>query len=184
MFDSDNLAALAPPLTNGAIVATYADIITPAFATEFKGRLVVIDRGHGDPLNLASVADMETGALSIAEGVAKIRQWEAEGRPFPTGYVNRAEWPAFDHALGTTHAFHWVATLDGTLLPDGKRPDVVQFAGEAALGFHADASLVWNAGWHPIRPYVDWVRQQKLAALGTTLMAASTQVEAIARSLA
>jgi hypothetical protein len=162
MFDSDDTTIIAGPHCAGARVATYADLLTPQLASALLGRLAVIDRGHGDPLNMAHIADIEPGLLTVAEGAAKVRQWHAEGRPFPTAYCNRNDWPAVTAALtGVPHST-WIATLDGTLLPDGQRPDIVQAFGEAAVGFHADMSIVWNDGWHPVRPFVDWTRQREL----------------------
>lgn len=159
MYDSDDVTVLGSTLCINSRVATYADLITQAIIDTYRGRLVVIDRGHGDPFNVATVADIETGLLTIAQGVAKIQFWNASHRPFPTAYVNRANWAAFRAAIGTVPHWEWIATLDGTLLPEGKRPAVVQFAGEGALGFHADASVVWDDRWHPIRPAVSWTSQ-------------------------
>lgn len=150
MFDSDDPAALAHPLCAGARVATYADLLTPAIVEQFTGRLVVIDRGQGDPLNLAHVADIESALMSPATGAAKIRQWSGEGRPYITAYHDRAQWAVVDAVLGDLHPWNWVATLDGTANPAGKWPAVVQIADETKLGFHADLSIVWNELWCPL----------------------------------
>lgn len=153
LVDSDQPQILLEPMFTGCRVATYADIVTPALLAQLAGRLILIDRGLGDPHNVATVADIETGALSVESGAEKIRQWHAEGRPFPTAYHDRALQAAIDQALAGTPHNNWVATLDGTLLPDGVRRAVVQFAGEAQIGVHADLSIVWDDGWHPMPVY-------------------------------
>jgi hypothetical protein len=166
MFDSDDTTIIAGPHCAGARVATYADLMTPALAANLRGRLAVIDRGTGDPMKLAHIADIESGALTVAEGAARVRQWHAEGRTFPTVYCDRNDWPAVTAALtGVPHST-WIATLDGTLLPDGKRPDIVQAFGAAAIGFHADMSIVWNDAWLPVRPAVTWTQVSELYAAG------------------
>jgi hypothetical protein len=169
MLDTDNPALLSGPLFAGCRVATYADLVTPLILSNYLGRLIVIDRGRGDPHNAATVADIEPTLLTVAEGVAKIKQWVAEHRPFPTAYCDRNDWPAVDAALAGIPHHDWIATLDGTLLPDGRRPAVVQVWGETALGFHADLSIVWDDTWHPIRPAVSWASVAGLEATATTL---------------
>lgn len=150
LWDTDQPTKLTGGFANGCRVATYADLLTPTLAHLFAGRLVVIDRGLGDPMNLADVADIEPGALTVDEGAAKIRQWVHENRPFPTAYHNRDIWAAVDAALTGVAFWNWVATLDGTLLPDGRHPAAVQFAGAGAVGEHADLSIVWDDQWHPL----------------------------------
>lgn len=174
MLDTDNTALLASPAFTGCRVATYADLVTPQLLTAFLGRLVVIDRGRGDPHNVATVADIETDLLTVAQGVQKIKQWNTEHRPFPTAYCDRNTWPTVDQALAGVPHYDWIATLDGTLLPLGKRPAVVQFVGEAGLGFHADMSIVWDETWHPIRPAVSWA---SVAALEATAAQLAHQIQ-------
>lgn len=176
MFDSDVPSALADSRCAGCLVATYADLMTPAIVQQFAGRLVVIDRGRGDPMNLATVADIELGCLTITQGAAKIRQWESEQRQLPTAYHDRNDWSAVDAELtGVAHST-WISTLDGTLAPDGKFPQAVQFAGERTLGFHADVSVVWDAGWHPIGPTVTY---HQLAGIKAALVSVQAQVAAL-----
>lgn len=150
MFDSDDPSVLLQSFLSGCRIATYADLVTPAILSEAGARLIVIDRGQGDPHGLATVADIEPGALSVADGTNRIRQWIAEDRPYPTAYHDRDIWAQIDGALGGLPYHHWVATLDSTMSPDGKRPDVVQFAGASAVGFHADVSVVWNDEWRAV----------------------------------
>ena len=149
MFDSDTPAALADPRFAGARVATYADLVTPQIAAQFGRRLVVIDRGRGDPLGLATVADCETGLLSVGQAVDKVRAWGAEGRPQPTIYHDRDLWGEIEAAFQPPGPWNWVATLDGTMNPDGKYPAAVQILGEGRVGLHVDVSVVWNEAWHP-----------------------------------
>lgn len=149
MFDSDNPAVLVTSKCDGCRIATYADLLTPELITAAGPRLVAIHRGLGDPHNLATVADIEDGALSVDAGVALIRQWNQEKRDSPTAYHDRAADQAVTQALGNEACFRWIATLDGTLVPVGMRADVVQFANATVTGFHADTSLVWNDAWRP-----------------------------------
>lgn len=148
MFDSDDPAVLELPIFNDSRVATYADLVTPAIVAKFGRRLAVIDRGHGDPMNLAHIADVERGVLTVEQGAEKIRQWTAEHRPWPTVYVNRSNRPAMKAALGTLDPFWWVATLDGTMNVDDSYTALVQFAGEATIGLHVDISIVYHTGWN------------------------------------
>ncbi len=150
MFDSDDPSVLAESIFNENRVATYADLLTPALVAKFAGRLVVIDRGHGDPLNLAHVADIEPGALSIDEGVAKVKQWTTEGRRYVTGYVNRSERAAFQAAAAPLTPFVWVATLDGNMDVDDQYTALVQFAPTTSFGLHVDTSIVYHEGWCPL----------------------------------
>lgn len=150
MFDSDEPDVLLQPFLAGCRVATYADLMTPALVKAFGPRLIVIDRGHGDPLGLATVADIEPGLLSVAAGVAKIHQWITEKRPSPAAYHDRNDWAAVAAGLQGTTARHWVATLDATANPNNSRPAAVQILGENHLGFHADMSIIWDDTWHPV----------------------------------
>lgn len=166
MFDSDNPAVLLSASCEGCRIATYADLLTPAIVAAAGGRLLVIDRGHGDPLNKATIADIEPGLLSVAQGAAKIRQWKGEGRPYPTAYHDRALEGEVTAALSGVPFWTWLATLDNTLHPGGYGAAAVQFAGETALGFHADVSIVWDDRWNPLPlgPAASAVSAVKLAA--------------------
>lgn len=152
MFDSDNTAVLVEDRFKGCRIATYADLLTSDLVRQLAGRLVVIDRGHGDPLGLATVADIEPGCLTVAEGADKIRQWTSEHRPGVTGYCDRSEWPEVKAAVADLHPWYWIATLDGTGNPDGEYPAVVQVLGQAQLGLPVDCSIVWDDRWHPMPP--------------------------------
>lgn len=150
MVDSDDPVVLGDPMFNENRVATYADLLTPELVNKFAGRLVVIDRGHGDPLNRAHVADIEPGALSIEEGAAKIRQWTSEGRRFVTGYVNRSERSALLSAVAPLKPYLWVATLDGNMNVEDEYEAIVQFAPETSIGKHVDVSIVYHESWCPL----------------------------------
>lgn len=150
LFDTDTPELLTEPRFAACRVATYADLVTPALCQELRGRLVVIDRGLGDPMGLASVADIEPGALTVASAAERMHAWQQQGRPFVTAYHDRAVQQDVDQATAGMGIFNWVATLDGTLLPDGRTRAAVQFAGAASLGFHADLSIVWDDSWHPL----------------------------------
>ena len=150
MFDSDQPGLLIAPARAGTLVACYADLATPALIAELGRYGVWIDRGLGDPHNVATVADIEPGADSIASGVSKLRLWNAEHRPDPTAYHDRGIWDAVETAAAGIPHKTWVATLDGTLVPNGQRPAAVQFAGDTVTGFHADVSVVWDDSWHRV----------------------------------
>lgn len=155
MFDSDNPAVLADPMFSGCRVATYADLMTRELVAFFGARLLVIDRGNGDPLNIAKVVDVESGALSIASGAAKIRQWNTEGRGHVGVYCSRSNRAELVAACAPVRPYEWIATLDGTMDPDGGYPSAVQFAGEDKFGKHVDVSIVYDEGWIPMPHAVD-----------------------------
>lgn len=150
MFDSDDVVVLASPEFAGCRIATYADLVNPKIYAAAEGRMKVIDRGLGDPHGLATIADIEPGCLTVDAGTARIRQWLSEGRSQPTAYHDRAEWAEVEAKLAGVSYFTWVATLDGTASPDGRRPDVVQILDASKVGLHADMSIVWNDRWHPL----------------------------------
>lgn len=181
LLDSDQLSVLTGPDCAGCQIATYADLVTPGLVELAGGRLVVIDRGQGDPLGRATVADIEPGVLSVEAGVVLIRQWLAEGRQGVTAYHDRSLDTQVTGALGNTECFRWISTLDGTMRPDVPRADVVQFAGAGELGFHADASIVWNPAWQ--RP--SWTTTGSLAGkVKAALDSAVIDVDALIRAAA
>lgn len=147
MFDSDTPDLLLKVSAPGQRLATYTDLLTPAFITAAGDRLVGIDRGHGDPHGKAVVVDIERGLYTPQSGAQRIRELVAAGGRQVTAYCNRSNYAAVDQALGGLHVHHWVSTLDGTLVPAGEHEVAVQFAGAAQLGFHADISIVWNDQW-------------------------------------
>ena len=165
MFDSDDPHTLLLPALAGCRVATYADLLNADLVRQFGPRLIVIDRGHGDPLGLATVADIEPGLLSVAAGVAKVKQWLSERRPGPAAYHDRNDWSAVSAGLAGTTARHWVSTLDGTCHPGTTVPAAVQILGEAKLGIHADLSIVWDDSWHPVPATVQTPEVAKLRQL-------------------
>jgi hypothetical protein len=149
MFDSDEPAVLLSLACAGCRIATYADLVTPAILAAAGHRLVVIDRGSGDPHGVATVADIEPGCLTVAEGAAKIRQWIAARRPYPTAYHDRAVQGEVTAALAGERYYTWDATLDGTMRVPGVNLAAIQIAPSAVVGFHADLSVVWDDSWHP-----------------------------------
>ncbi|SRR5258708_7701813 len=150
MFDSDEPAVLLSAACEGCRVATYADLVTPAIIAAAGHRLVVIDRGKGDPHNVATVADIEQGCLTVMDGAAKVRQWIAAGRPFPTAYHNRSIAAQVTAAIGRGRYYTWDATLDGTMRVPGVNLTAVQIAPASVVGFHADLSIIWDDSWHPL----------------------------------
>lgn len=159
-FDSDVLGDL--PAGLAPVLMTYSDLVpTHTALNELSDKhphseIVLIDRNAGDPLGLASVADVEPGCLTAAQLPGWFERKTKNKIEYLTVYSDRADLPAIDDALrGTGHESHWrwVATLDGTVDITGlkplHRPAVVQILGAARLGIHADMSLVLEPGWHP-----------------------------------
>ena len=156
MLDSDDLAALGHVTP---LIATYADLfpthnLLAGFLAAHPGQQAVfIDRALGDRLGIASVLDIEAGA----DGPAALPGWydrqHGRGIRYLTAYSDRSTLPAVIQAGGRRHVYHWVATLDGTMVIAGfaplAAPAVVQCLGEAQLGVHADLSLVLEDQWHP-----------------------------------
>lgn len=158
MFDSDDPVLLATPRFAGHRIATYADLVTPRMYAAAAGWMKVIDRGLGDPHGLATIADIEPGCLTVQAGTDKIKQWHAEGRQQPTAYHDRAEWQAVDQALAAVPHFTWIATLDGTCMPDGKTPHAVQILDANKVGLHVDMSVIWDEQWFPV-PHAPTIAQ-------------------------
>lgn len=183
MLDSDQPAVLLESRFANLRIATYADLVTPEIIAAAGPRLKVIDRGSGDPHGLATIADVERGVLSVAEGVAKVRQWLEEKRPQPTIYHNRSTWEEINKAADGLDYTHWVATLDGTMVPSGYYMAVVQAWGAAALGFHADMSIVWDDGWHRLPGGPPAAQLDTLRAVAETVARGGAQLLADIRAL-
>ncbi len=183
MFDSDDPAVLELPIFNDSRVATYADLLTPAIVAKFGARLAVIDRGHGDPMNRAHIADVERGVLTVEQGAAKIHQWVAEHRPYVTAYANRSNQPALKAALGSVDPFWWVATLDGTMNVQDSYSSLVQFAGETAIGLHVDVSIVYHTGWMEFVHQVDLPTVSGIVNDAVTLTQLAANLAARVRTL-
>lgn len=155
-IDSDDLSVLAGLDGRADFLLTYADLIdSEALLVHLRGEtshseLVFIDRGLGDPLDLATIADIEPDAL----GVAGLPEWvagkRAAGKQWLTGYCDRNDLDAVV-AIVRHRIWHFVATLDGTMHVDGwaplHGPALIQVLGENALGIHADLTVVLEDGW-------------------------------------
>lgn len=181
-FDSDDLAALP---NSAPILLTYSDIVPDLGliqAVHPHSTIILIDRGLGDPGLRATVADVETGALTPADLPHWYDERHAAGRQFLTVYNNRDTMPAVLTALAGRPAFHWVATLDGTVHIPGfvplQGPALVQILGANQLGIHADLSLVLRDDWHPIPPAIE------PAAVGRDLAIAKAGNQQVAQALA
>jgi len=156
MLDSDQLDAF--PVGIAELLATYSDLVpTTASLRAFEehhrfAKVLLIDRGEGDPTGLASIADVEKLALKVGELRGWFERKQAAGIEYLTAYSDRSTLPAIDAALKGLHPWHWVATLDGTVvidpLPALRRPAVVQCFTSAMLGIHCDGSLRFNDRWN------------------------------------
>lgn len=157
--DSDILSDLQPT----PLIFTYADLIRDAGALQalrarFPGsNIKLIDRGMGDPANVASairIVDDETGANNSDEAAQKMLQWVKEGRLYVTGYANRSTLPSLFNAtravgLADHEWWRWIATLDGTMRVADHPDAMVQFTDAETAGLHVDFSIVWNPLYHP-----------------------------------
>lgn len=157
MLDSDKLADLpagaAPVLGTYSDLVRSADVLSQLRQLHAGSEIVLIDRGLSDPTGLASVADVETGAMKPSDLPAWFDRKATAKIGWLTCYSNRANMAACDEALGARPHWRWIATLDGTCHITGfdplRGPGLIQFAGENLLGLHADASLILNPNWHP-----------------------------------
>jgi hypothetical protein len=152
MFDSDNIA----DLPDNTLCATYADLVhNPAdvdnLRKRFRHGILFIDR-HGDPLDIATILDVERGLHGANDVPGWLDHKKSKGIT-GTVYCNRSSLDAVNAAAGQRQLSRWIATLDGTMhIPNfkaGETPAAVQFATSQMLGFHCDASVVWEDGWHP-----------------------------------
>jgi hypothetical protein len=137
MYDSDQIATCLELARAGApLVASYADLVTPAHLEAAKAagsRLLAIDRGQGDPHQLARIGDFERGALKPSDAAGWWDQHQNRGSL--TVYADRSTMPGLLRALGPHRpVWRWWATLDGTMRIPVNPAAMVQFAGAAALG--------------------------------------------------
>jgi hypothetical protein len=156
MLDTDESAGLTASGIRADLLATYADQVDAKVLAGLKAswpQVVLIDRGLGDPLGKASVIDVETGAHRPADAPGWYDRQHGRGIKYLTAYANRSSQPAVSAAMGKRQFYRWIATLDGTAhvtpYTPGKTPAAVQCLGAAALGFHADLSLVFEDWWNP-----------------------------------
>ncbi len=189
MIDTDELSALTDEVE---LLATYADLVPDLEALQDKyphSQLVLIDRGHGDPQNLASVLDVERGLVNPGHVPEWLDRKERQGINYRTVYCNRSTLPDVDRAGANRTFYRWVATLDGTAHIEGftplEAPAAVQVIGATALGYHADLSLVFDEGWNR-PPLPHWLRQaRELAAKAAgNASAVSTDTRDLAALLA
>lgn len=155
MLDTDNLDDLDG---HAELLATYADLVTSQLQLDQLRRrfpdseLVFFDRGLGDPLDIATIADVEPLAMTIGQLPGWTARKRAAGKRYLTGYCDRNDLAAVQAIMG--HGlYHGVATLDGTCHVGGFQPlhgpAFVQILGSDHTGIHANLSLVLEDGWHP-----------------------------------
>lgn len=152
MFDSDIIA----DLPRNSMCATYADLV-PDHATldnlraQFPYGLLFFDR-HGDPLDIADIMDVERGLHKPEDAKPWLLKRKTQGKT-GTIYADRNTMPTVNALCKGVPFFRHIATLDGTMHIDGYEaghtPAAIQFASAAMLGFHCDASVVWQDAWHP-----------------------------------
>lgn len=127
LFESEDPLLLANPWFAGDLVATYADVLTEAVSEQFAGRLLVIDRGLGDPLSAAHVADIGPGAYPLDRGVQLMRQWILEGRRMVTAHVSGVPMWSVAQLLAPLDAYYWVSCAGDASGPKGyQQPDAAR----------------------------------------------------------
>ena len=171
--DSDDLSQLFP----ADFVRTYSDLIRntgdlAALRARFPDSVVeLIDRGLGDPTGAATIANIEPGALTAAEGADRIRAWHAEGRPDLIAYCDQALIANVVAACRDLSYWHWIAAW-GQLVIAGHPSAQVQFANAGMLGLHADLTIIWNPAYRA---------RAAAAPDGSLLEAAGADEETLAR---
>ena len=153
MLDTDHPVELG--FTTG-LLATYADLADAALIKHLEGihgQVLLIDRGMGDPLARATIIDVENGAHRPADAPVWYDRRHALGARYLTVYCSRSTLAEIGKEMGPRSYYRWVARLDGVAtvpgFTPGQGPAAVQVMGSAALGFHADYSLVFQSGWNP-----------------------------------
>lgn len=127
LFESEDPLLLANPFFAGDLVATYADVLTPQLCEQFAGRLLVIDRGLGDPLSAAHVADIGPGAYSLERGVELMRGWILAGRRMVTAHVSGVPMWSVAQLLAPLDAYYWVSCAGDATSPAGyQQPDAAR----------------------------------------------------------
>ncbi len=165
--DSDDLASLI----GTPFVRTYADLITsPKVLDELRSRfpdsiIELIDRGLGDPGGIATIADVESGALTIAQLPAWFDERHGRGLRDLVSYCSLDNLPAVIKALDGRPHWNWIAWFGHLFVPE--RPDAqVQFAPSSALGIHVDLTLVPNYRYRPTLVPVGQAAADLYAAIG------------------
>jgi hypothetical protein len=158
MCDSDQLG----PLVACDFVTTYADLMTShdqvaALRARFPASTVLfIDRGLGDPLDVGTRADVEPGALTVAQ----VHDWAAgkleRGHRFVTHYSDQDELPAILAAVTGLDTWSWVAD-PGQLAVPGHPAVITQVLFAPPRGLHIDLSIVKNDAWHPGQGATGWL---------------------------
>lgn len=159
MIDTDDLSLLTGHVE---LLATYGDLVTDLAQLQHEfpnSTIILINRGLGDPTGKTSVADIEPGAMTIAQALAWYDEQRSKGIEFLTTYHDRNDAPAVASAFAGRPHFNWDATLDGTAHIAGyhplEGPAAVQCLSATMLGYHADGSLVFRDDWHPTRQSVN-----------------------------
>ena len=146
-WDSTDTLPFTPTPGKPCIFAQYANGKFRSPLHYGKGH-VFIDVTGGLP-NGAMWLDVEKGDATVAD----VPGWLDARAKFGEGgiYCDRSVLPEVEAAAGDRPHLLWVATLDGTVdvaLPAGHGQLVaVQAFGEDYLPFHADLSLVLDAGY-------------------------------------
>lgn len=158
--DSDQIGALIPLDGRVDFIMTYADLVRDTadlneLRAEFKhSELVFVDRNLGDPLDLATIIDVEPGAYSADQIPGWIHRKKAAGKEYLTGYCDRSHLAAVQ-AIARHQIWHFIATLDGTMHLSGwqpmRGPALIQILGEQQLGVHADFTVILEDKWRPAR---------------------------------
>lgn len=167
MCDSDQAA----DLVECPFVTAYADkITTPAACAALEARfprskVLYIDRGLGDPLDLATIGDFEPGALTKADARPWVKARLAAGKRFTTAYSDQDWLPDLITALDGLPYWHWIAD-PGALTVPGHPAATVQVMFAPPKGPHIDLSVVKNDAYWPAPAAGAWTTPL-LASLDT-----------------
>lgn len=143
---SDDTELLGHARFERCLVATYADLLTPALIERFPDRLLVLDRGRGDPLGCACVAFMAPGGLSLADGIDRLREWDAAGKVGTVAYVPRHL--SYEHAAVLTglKPLWWTARGRNWAGPDGQQAAIADLPGRSRPAGRVRLAAVMDTG--------------------------------------
>lgn len=148
--DSDRLSSLVET----PVVLTYADLVPTSHAlAALEARFAhsevgLIDRGLGDPLGVATIADVgEPDTLPAARMADWFDLKRGAGWSCVTGYGSLATLQHVEQLAGRHGWWRWFARW-GTVLQAPGHPDaMLQFDSDPAA--HVDWSIIRNPNWHP-----------------------------------
>ncbi|MGH3284416.1 MAG: hypothetical protein ACRDPD_06985 [Streptosporangiaceae bacterium] len=147
--DSDELAKLV----ECPVVLTYSDLVPDAAALKAlehrfpDSEVGLIDRGLGDPTGQATIADIETGTLALAQVTSWLAGKRHDGWSCLTIYGSFSTLAQVDREAGPHKWWRWFARWGTTLQVPGHPGAMLQFDSDGPE--HLDWSIIRNPHWHP-----------------------------------